>query len=177
MELTKRRILMNASFDSQFNYCPHIWMFYSRNLNNKINKLHERCLRVIYNDKTSSFEQLLENDNSVSIHHRNIQTLAIEMYKVTNGLSPEIMNEIFQIREESRYNLRYTSQFTIPPIHSVYNGRESVSFMGPKIWKLIPPAFKQISSLSGFKKAIKKWKPSNCPCRLCKTYTAQVGFL
>ena len=142
MELTKRRILMNAFFDSQFNYCPLIC-----NLNNKINRLHERCLRVIYNDKTSSFEQLLENDNSVSIHHRNIQTLTTEMHKVTNGLSPQIMNEIFQIREESRYNLRYTSQFTIPPIHSVYNGRESVSYMGPKIWELIPPAFKQINSL------------------------------
>ena len=103
MELTKRRILMNAFFDSQFNYYPLIWMFHSRNLNNKINRLHQRCLRVIYNDKTSSFEQLLGNDNSVSIHHRNIQTLAIEMYKVTNGLSPEIMNEIFQIREESRF--------------------------------------------------------------------------
>ena len=177
MKLTKRRILMNAFFDSQFNYCPLIWMFHSRNLNNKINRLHERCLRVIYNDKTSSFEQLLENDNSVSIHHRNIQALAVEMYKVTNGLSPEIMNEIFQIREESRYNLRYTSLFTIPPIHSVYNGRESVSYMGSKIWELIPHAFKQINSLSGFKKAIKTWKPSNCPCRLCKTYISQVDFL
>ena len=72
MELTKQHILMIAFFDSQFNYCPLIWTFHSRNLNNKINRLHERCLRVIYNDKTSSFEQLLENDNSVSIHHRNI---------------------------------------------------------------------------------------------------------
>ena len=177
MELIKRCILMNVFFDSQFNYCPLIWMFHSRNLNNKINRLHERCLRVIYNDKTSSFEQLLKNDNSVSIHHRNIQTLAIEMNKVTNGLSPEIMNEIFQIREESRYNLRYTSQFTIPPIHSVYNGRESVSYMGPKIWEFIPHAFKQINSLSGFKKEIKEWKPSNFPCRLCKTYISKVGFL
>ena len=80
MELTKRCILMNAFFDSQFNYCPLIWMFHSCNLNNKINRLYERCLRVIYNDKTSSFEQLLENYNSVSLHHRNIQALAIEMY-------------------------------------------------------------------------------------------------
>ena len=170
MELTRRRILVNAFFVSQFNYCPLIWLFHSRNL-------HESCLRVIYNDKISSFEQLLENDNSVSMHHRNIQTLATEMYKVTNGLSPEIMDEIFQIREESRYNLSYTSQFTIPPIHSVYNGRESVSFMDPKIWKLIPPAFKQIKSLSGFKKAIKKWRPSNCPCRIYKRYISQFGFL
>ena len=64
------------------------------------------------------------------------------------------MSEIFQIRQESRYNLRYTSQFTIPTIHSVYNGKESVIFMGPKIWKLIPRAFKQINCLSEFKKAI-----------------------
>ena len=113
MELTKRRILMNVFFDSQVNYCPLIWMLHSRNLNNKINRLHEHCLRVIYNAKTSSFKQLLKKDNSVSIHHRNIQALDIEMYKVTNGLSPEIMNEIFQIREESRYDVRYASQFTI----------------------------------------------------------------
>ena len=99
------------------------------------------------------------------------------MYKVTNGVSPEIMNEIFQVREESRHNLCYKSQLTIPPIHSVYNGRESASFMGPKIWKLIPPAFKQIKSLSRFKKAIKEWKPSNCPFRLCKMYISRVGFL
>ena len=83
---------------------------------------------------------------------------------------------IFQIREESPYNLRYAPQFTIPSIHSVYNGRESVSFMVPKMWKLIPPAFKQIKSLLGFKKAIKEWKPSNCPCWLCKTYHKLVFY-
>ena len=76
------------------------------------------------------------------------------MYKVINRLSSKIMSEIFQISETSRYNLRYTSQFKIPPIHSVYNCRESVSLMGPKTWKLIPPAFKRINSLSGFKKSI-----------------------
>ena len=54
MELTKPHILMNAFFDSQFNYCPLIWMFHSHNLNNKISRLHERCLRVIYNDKVSN---------------------------------------------------------------------------------------------------------------------------
>ena len=178
MELTKRRILLNAFFDSQFNYYPLIW-FHSRSLNNKISTLHERCLRAIYNDKTSSLEQLLENDNSVSIHHRSISvcTLAIDIYIVTNGLSPEIMNEIFQVREKSRYNLCYTSPFTISPIHCVYNDRESLSYMGHKIWELMPHAFKQINSLSGFKKEIKEWKPSNCPCRLCKTYISKVGFL
>ena len=57
MELPKRRILMNAFFKAQFNYCPIIWMFHSRCLNNKI--LLERCLRLIYNDKISNSEELL----------------------------------------------------------------------------------------------------------------------
>ena len=159
---------MNAFFDSQFNYCPLIWMFHSRNLNNKINRLHEHCLRVIYNDKTSSFEQLLENDNSVSIHHRNIQTLVIEMYQVTNGLSPEINLDI-------TYVIHLSLQFHLLTVFIMVEN-QSLS-MGIKIWKLIPPAFKKIKSLSGFNKAIKEWKPSNCPCRLCQTDKSQVGFL
>ena len=131
MELGKRKILMNAFFNCQFNYCPVIWMCHSRALNNKMKRLHGRCLRTIYNDKTSAFKELLERDNSVSTHYRNIQTLAIEMYKVGNVISPEITNEIFQLTEKSHYNLRYTSEFINPPIHSVYHGSESASYLGP----------------------------------------------
>ena len=71
MGLPRSRILMNASFNAQFNYCPTIWVFHSRSHNNKINRLYERCLRLIYNDKQSHFEELLVRDNSVSRHHRN----------------------------------------------------------------------------------------------------------
>ena len=131
MELPKRRILMNAFFKAQFNYCPIVWMFHSRSLNNKINRLHERCLRIIYNDKRSSFEELLIKDNSVSVHHNNIHTLAIEMYKVVNGISPEIMNDVFKVRNETHYHVRHTSQLLIEPIHSVFNGSESASYLGP----------------------------------------------
>ena len=72
-------------------------MFHYRFLNNKINWLHERCLRIIYNDKRSTFEEPLAKDNSVSVHHNNIHALAIEIYKVANGISPEIMNEVFKV--------------------------------------------------------------------------------
>ena len=92
-------MLMNAFFNSQFNCCPVTWMCHGRALNNKINRLHERCLRIIYNDKTSTFKELLEKDNSVSIHYRNIKALAIEMYKVDNGMSPEIMNKYFSLQK------------------------------------------------------------------------------
>ena len=138
MEQPERRILMNAFFKPQFNYCPAVWMFHNRLLNNKINQLHERYLRIIYNDKHSNFEELLVKDNSVSLHHNNIHTLAIEMYKVVNGMSPEIMNDIFKLRENTHYNLRHTPQFLVDPIHSVFNGGESASYLGPQIWEQIP---------------------------------------
>ena len=76
MNLSKKKKLVSSFFNSQFNYCPLIWMFHSRIINNKINRLHERCLRVLYGDKSSSFEKLLEQDKSVTIHTRNLQILA-----------------------------------------------------------------------------------------------------
>ena len=65
---------MNAFFKSQFTYCPLIWLCHSREKNNKINRLHERCLRMIYNDKQSPFNVHLEKDGSVSINERNIKS-------------------------------------------------------------------------------------------------------
>ena len=129
---------MNAFFTSQFSYCPLIWMCHSRSNNRKINMLHERCLRIIYNDKQSSFTELLNKDNSVSIHIRNIQRLAIEMFRFYNGLSPPLMNNIFKLKAESPYNLRQVSEFSRPMVKSVYLGTESISYLGPKIWDILP---------------------------------------
>ena len=74
---------MKSFVTSQFSYCPLIWMFHSRRLNNKINSIHERALKITYQDNTSTFQELLNKDNSVSIHHRNLQFLATEMFKFT----------------------------------------------------------------------------------------------
>ena len=108
METAKKRILMNAFFTSQFSCCPLVWMCHSRVNNNKINRLHERCLWIVYNDKPSSFNELLEKDGSVSIHIRNIQILATEIYKRINNLSPPIMNRVLKLN--SRCNLKQIFQ-------------------------------------------------------------------
>ena len=92
----KLKILMKAFVISQFNYCPLTWMFHNRTLNNKINKLHERALRLVYKDITLSFQDMLNLDNSMTIHHRNIQKPAIEMYRIKNDLSPMPMKDIFK---------------------------------------------------------------------------------
>ena len=70
----KRRILFKAFIESQFKYCPLVWMFHGRQINDKINKLHERALRIVYNDTITSFEELLVKDKTFTIHHQNIQS-------------------------------------------------------------------------------------------------------
>ena len=175
MQPKQRVIIMKAFIISQFSYCPLVWMFHSRKLNNRINNLHERCLRIAYNDKVSSFEDLLKNDGSVTIHHRNVQLLAIEIYKVINNLSPQIMHEIFQMREP-KYELRNNNHLNLCMPKSVRYGTESLRFLGPKIWQIVPNELKEIDNLCDFKIKIKCWIP-NCPCRLCKHYIGQVGFV
>ena len=151
-------MLMNSFFKSQFSYCPLVWMCHSRTINNTINHLHERCLRVIYNDKISSFKELLDIDGSVPIHNRNLQILATEMFEVYNNVAPAIFTEIFNKRNPT-YQLRHTSHFSIPPVRSVYNGTKSLSFLGPKIQDIVPTELKKVKSLSPFKPGIKNWWP------------------
>ena len=141
-------------------------MCHSRESNRKINRLHERCLRTIYNDKQSSFNELLEKDGSVSIHERNLQVLATEIYKISNDLSMPLMKDIFLINRNT-YNLGQNSQFSRRRRNTVYHGTESISNLGPKIWDLEPSNLKEIRELDKFKKAIKQWKPEDCPCSFC----------
>ena len=102
----KRRILFKAFIELQSNYCSLIWMLHSRTMNNKINRLHERSLRIVYSDQSSTSEELRERNKTFSIHHKNIQSLAVEIYKFVNGLSPEIMRSVFHVKETNRYCLR-----------------------------------------------------------------------
>ena len=175
MKIEQRRLIMKSFINSQFGYCPLVWMFHSRKLNNRINSIHERSLRVVYDDNVSTFEDLLKKDNSFTIHESNIQILAIELYKVINGMSPEIMSLVFPLKPLIKYQCK--NPFVTRNVHTVRYGTETLAHLGPQIWAIIPSTLKEIKSLKFFKCAIKKWKPDKCPCRLCKTYIDGVGFI
>ena len=102
MDIPERKLLLNAFFMSQFSYCPLVWMCHRRSKNHKRNYLHERCFRTIYCDKNSTFEVLLNKDDSVTIHKRNLQLLAIEMFKVAKNSAPIIFYEQFQ-KKRAKY--------------------------------------------------------------------------
>ena len=176
MDKNKLKLLMRAFIESLFNYCPLIWMYHNRTMNNRINRIHERALRIVYSDTEASFEELLEIDNSVTIHQRNLQRLAIEIFKVKNNLSPPFMSNIF-VENQVPYDLRRRQTFKTFNVKSVYNGSETISFRGPEVWALVPESIKTSTSLIEFKNKIKTWWPEGCTCRLCKTYMSGIGFL
>ena len=144
---------MKAFIESQFGYCPLVWMFHNRTLNNRINALHEKALTLVYNDSALSFENLLSLDESFTIHHRNLQKLATEMFKIKNNLSPLFMNKVFS-DSTNPYNLRNEPEFGTSNVHTVHK-----------------------KSINEFKNKIKFWKPEGCTCRLCKTYIHNLGFI
>ena len=96
-----------------------------------------------------------KKDGSASIHNRNLQVLATEMFKINRGISSSIMQAIFEPRAEHPLNLRCISQFFAPLVSTVFHGTESISFLGPKIWSLFPETFKNIDSLESFKISIR----------------------
>ena len=173
----KRRLILKTFIESQFSYCPLVWMFCSRTMNKKINHIHERALRLVYQDYSASFEDLLKKDNSITFHHRNIHQVAIEMYKVRHDLSPPFMKEIFT-HNDSSIRTRSGDTFARPKVDSVKKGERSLRSFGPIVWNnLLPEKLKSCKSLSQFKNAIKSWVPENCPCELCKTYIHGLGYV
>ena len=100
-------------------------------MNNRINALHEKALRLVYTNKSNlSLEDLLKEDKSVKIHQKNFQFLATEICKVKNDL-------------EKPYNLRNNSIIERQANRTVYFGIESISFLAPKLWELIPSEIKK----------------------------------
>ena len=109
-------------------------------LKNRINKIQERSLRIVYNDEKSTFKQLLKKDKSFTIHERNIQALGVELCKVLNGLSPEIMKKVLPIKDTKKYSS--SSMFITRNVHTVTYGTETLSHVSPKIWAIIPSEIK-----------------------------------
>ena len=172
----KRVILFKAFTESQFKYCPLVSMFHGRQINDKINKLHERALRIVYNDTITLFEELLFKDKTFTMHHQNIESLAIEMYKTVNNLLGSLSE--FFVRNNHNYNLRSKPELTVPSINTVFKGQNTISYLGSVIWNSIPVELREINSFQFFKSEIKALQPTNCPSRLCKNYIEKnLGFV
>ena len=160
---------------SQCAYCPLVWMFCFRQSNSLINKVHERALKLIYQNNCN-FEVLLEKHHDFSIHQRNLQVLMTEIYKIVNGIALPIMNSLFTFRL-NQHNLRNFQELSREKRDTVNYGLETVTYRAPVLWAKLLSEYKLAGSLTALKSKIKSWKFEIFTCRLCKEYQPSLGYI
>ena len=114
--------------------------------------------------------------NESTIHQNNLQQLAVQIFKFLHHLSPQIMENLFNVRE-NRHNIRNFIPFHVSNKKTIMYGIDTVSHISSKIWELIPDKIKAAPNLQTFKEKIKTWYCQKCPCTLCKTYIPQLGYI
>ena len=117
---------------SQLSYCSLVWMFHDRASNNKINKVHERALRIIHKDSTSNFQELLSKINSVSVHQRNLQLLLTEIYKTVHSLNLTFMTQVFE-EKDVPYDFHENNSLALPNAKTTFYGMDTVRYIGKKL--------------------------------------------
>ena len=163
MDLNKARLVLNAFFMSQLNYCQLVWMCHNRT-KNKVNSFMKDAF-----DEKSSFEELLDITSSASIHDRNLRNIS--------WYFTDCHEWIFTIRHQNQYNIINWTYSDVPKVRTVNHGSESVRYLSPKIWEIIPTHAKELDNINKFKVAIKNWKLESCPCRPCKVYLQNIGCI
>lgn len=159
-------VMLNSFIYSNFNYCPLVWHFSSNKSLEKIEKIHQRCLRLVLNDYDSDYKTLLEKSSKDTMKLRRIKALAIEIYKTINDLNPSFMKNIFTSKTNAKvrpYNLQVKSR------KSEKYGNKSLMALGPKIWNALPEQVKKETSFTKFKEYIKSWSGPICKCTICKS--------
>ena len=124
-------------------------MFCSRQSINLINKVHGRGLRLICRDETKGFQQILREQNEITIHQRNLQILMIEVYKIVNGIVPPIMNSLFQFCCNT--NNRNFQVISTENKKTVKYGMETVTNQTPFLWANLYTNYENAKSLYEFK--------------------------
>ena len=137
MDSKQKEIPFKGMIRSHFSYCPIIWMFSLRKFNNLINKAHEKSLRIVSSDNHSSFKSLLSKYKEITIHQRNLQVLMTETYKIINGISPLIMENVFILRE-NMYSVRNFQEISNENKKTVKYGIETASNRTPFHGKIFP---------------------------------------
>ena len=151
-------------------------MFSTRIVNHKISTLHERGLRALLNDETSTFNDMLSKSNDTTIHVKNFQKLMIEFYNYLYSLSVPIMKEVFAKRL-LKYNLQNCRVTLLPNPKTLKYGTDKIAYKAAKLWSTPPTKYKNLPSLDLLRPEIKNWHCSDCPCNIRQIFIDGVGFI
>ena len=149
-----RMNVYKSFINANFSYCPMVWMFCGKTNLNKLEKLQERALAVVYGDNSLDYDDMLQRSGQLRIRINLIRLVAIEMFKCTKGINPAYMNDMF-IDKESKYNLRDQSRLLQPKFNTKRYGYRS--YFGSKIWNSLPTSIKNLDDLDMFKRDLFNW--------------------
>ena len=158
LDLKSRKLIYNSFIVSNFNYCPLVWHFCGVQNNNKIEKIQERALRILYQDYTSPYSVLVQNAGTTTIFISRLKYLLIEVFKCLNRTNSTCLNDMFSIKQ-SPYSLRDPLKLVQPKRNTVRHGLRSFTYAGAKLWNELPIEMKDLRTidLSDFKTCLKNW--------------------
>ena len=156
LENGSKKVIYNSYINSNFNYCPLIWMYSGKISMSKLEKIDKRALMFVTNDYISNYELLCTKEKQLSIYKKCIKSVAIQMFKVRKDQSPSFIQELFQTRINS-YDMRDNDQYSLPFYNSVTYGKKSFRYYGSKLWNKLPVEVKNNDSLSSFKSSLSNW--------------------
>ena len=163
------KLLIFRSFIlSNFNYCPLVWHFCGATLTKKLENLQERGLRFVFKDHTSDYCTLLKRAGLPTLSIGRLRSLATEVYKALGSYGPDYSQNMF-LQFQSNKNFRSSRYLDLPAFNKVTFGKNSLRYLGVKIWNRIPNDIKNAVTLSEFKKLILTWNFDNtCNCSACQ---------
>ena len=162
---TQHRFLANSFISSEFNYCPLIWSFTSRESLHRVQHLQDRV------------ERMSPECSHVSIHRRNCELLLKEMYKTKHCLNPSYMKEVFHFRDFVPYNTRAHSDIRRPLIRTTRFGLQTPSYIGAQLWDALPNSVREADSLESFMSLVRDIPDLQCRCRLCADFISGLGYI
>lgn len=150
LDISARRAIYNCFVASNFNYCPLVWHFCGLTNSNKIEKIQERCLRIIYKDYTSSYHELIAMAGTTTLIISRLRTLLFEVYKSINRLNPACIHDLFQVKPV-KYSMRNPVKMLQPLKRTTAFGLRTISYTGAKLWNDFSPILSSDDEYDVFK--------------------------
>ena len=166
VDYPSRKAIYTSFIASNFNYCPLVWFFTSRDSINKIDKIQERALRFVLKDHISCYKDFLLKSGFDSFRIYAVKSLMIELYKILEGMTANYLSELF-VKADTPYNTRAKCRLIQPMKRSTTYGLRSFQYYGAHAWNMLPAHMKAVQSLSEFKSFIKSWPKPTCSCPIC----------
>ena len=133
LNISSRSLLYNSFVRSNFNYCAMVWHFCGKTNNNKIERIQEWALRMIYRDYESSYEDLLSVAEAPTMLTRRLRVILLEVFKSINMLNSDCLNDMFKIKD-GNYSFRNTRKLLQPKKKTTTFGLRSIAYLGAKLW-------------------------------------------